>query len=183
MEIIRLEEMKFGPKIFKRQKFLDSRGSFEMAIEFDSIKSAIVDVPSIAQVNILTNKKGALRGFHGAEEIENHWKIVTTIKGAVREAFLDLRKKSDTYGKVSFVNMDQNSHLTVVIPPGFAHAVQALEDDTIIMYATNLAYKDSKEKLFHPISSVLDDLWVKPVIISEKDKKASFFNFEPRNNL
>lgn len=183
MHYISLQEMEFGPKIFKRQKFLDSRGSFEMAIEFDSIKSGFPDVPSIAQVNILTNKKGALRGFHGAEETDNHWKIVTTIKGAVREAFLDLRRKSNTYGKVSFVNMDQDSYLTIVIPPGFAHAVQALEDSTIIMYATNLTYKNNKEKLFHPISSVWDDLWVKPVIISEKDKNASFFNFDPKNNL
>jgi dTDP-4-dehydrorhamnose 3,5-epimerase-like enzyme len=183
MNYIRLEEITNGPRIFVRKRHADSRGSFEMAIEIELIKVFFPNIPNLHQVNILTNKKGSLRGFHGSAESENHWKVVTTISGSVREAFLDIRKKSNTYGKVSFIDLDHNSNSTLVIPPGFAHGVQSRKDNTIIMYATNISYKSNKEQFFHPISSIWEDLWEKPMIISEKDSNANVFSFSAKEQL
>lgn len=183
MDYIGIEEITNGPRIFVRKRHVDPRGSFEMAIELEILKAFFPNMPNFQQVNILTNNKGALRGFHGSDESENHWKVVTTISGSVREAFLDIRKKSNTYGKVSFIDLDHNSNCTIVIPPGFAHGVQSHEDNTIIMYATNISYELNKEEFFHPISSIWENLWEKPLIISEKDKNAKVFSFDVKDML
>jgi dTDP-4-dehydrorhamnose 3,5-epimerase-like enzyme len=44
---------------------------------------------------------------------------------------------------------------TLIIPPGFGHAVQGLSAESLVVYGTNVEYANNKEFEINPISSNL----------------------------
>ena len=166
---------KEGPILVPRIRHTDSRGSFEMAFEFEKIRRFCPSVPEIQQVNILQGVKGSIRGFHWSELSNNHWKVLTVVQGVVRDAFLDVRKFSTTYGFVGYLDLDINSMVSLVIPPGFAHGIQTISESSTTVYATNVSYKRNKEESISPINAGLSKIWIDPMIISDRDKEAADF--------
>ena len=173
-----LDELPFelGPKLFQREVFRDKRGSFEMLFQEDVIKSHFQNFPSMKQINSIWAVKGALRGFHSAESGKNHWKIVTCIVGKVLDAVMDLRESSVTFGQVRFAEIDSMYPESLVIPPGFGHAVQSLTSNSLTIYATNIEYKDNDEFAIHPVNGKWGANWIKPTILSERDSMGNNLN-------
>jgi dTDP-4-dehydrorhamnose 3,5-epimerase len=141
----------------------------ELAAKFPSI-------PPMAQLNYIDCREDSLRGFHGALEEKNHWKLVTCISGAVTDAVLDIRPKSQTFGMIGTIRICANKPELLVIPPGFAHAFQALEPETIAIYATNIEYSNQEEIDINPMISSCKELWGQSPIISERDVRAMHFD-------
>ena len=172
MGLLKLNEFVDGPRVFERERFSDDRGYFEMIMRMDEIKATFPKFPDLLQINLIKAKVGALRGFHVAPIGSNHWKVLTVVVGNVRDAFLDIREKSENYGCISFIDMSAVSGATVVIPPGFAHAVQSLSAESITIYGTNIPYSKNNEFEIHPFSNSWTDIWQKPAIISRRDEEA-----------
>ena len=91
MQVIELEQIPNGPKIFKIASHLDNRGTFDVLFEDTAIRQEFPSFPKLEQVNMIRAVKSSLRGFHGTKNDSNHWKIVTCISGRVKEAYLDIR--------------------------------------------------------------------------------------------
>ena len=172
MELI--DEMPFerGPKLFQRQVFLDDRGSFEMLFQETIFRAHFHDFPQIRQINGIRAKRGALRGFHASKINVNHWKVVTCVKGKVLDAMIDLRTESSSFGKVRFAEIDEKSGLSLVIPPGFGHAVQSLTEDSLTIYGTNIEYENNEEFEVNPIAGDWSPNWIQPTILSDRDRMA-----------
>jgi dTDP-4-dehydrorhamnose 3,5-epimerase len=107
-----------------------------MILERDKIIKVAPKFTGIAQVNLLSGKMGSLRGFHGSDESANHWKVVTCVHGIVRDVALDLRTSSPTFGKYCYIDLNEKTSKSLIIPPGFAHAVQSLSENSLTIYAT-----------------------------------------------
>ena len=175
MLIQHLAPWKDGPVIAYRERFTDSRGSFEMIFEFGKLRESIPFFPQILQVNLLHGRYGSLRGFHWARLKENHWKVLTVIRGSVRDAFMDVREGSPTFGVVGFLDLSSRSKCSLVIPPGFAHGMQTTNRESTSVYATNVPYSQNRELAFSPVSEGLESLWTAPVTLSDRDSKAEAF--------
>jgi len=146
-----------------------------MAFEFKEIRDQVPDFPDIQQINLLHGAEGSIRGFHYSGMDQKHWKIITPISGQVRDAFLDLRDTSETYGLAGYIDLKPEDGISVVIPPGFAHGVQTLSHSSITVYGTNIWYKENKEKAINPMKSGLSQIWNKSTVLSERDLQAPYF--------
>jgi len=149
-----------------------------MAFEFEKIREVVPIFPQIQQLNLLEGIHGSVRGFHWSQLEANHWKVLTVVSGTVRDAFLDIRKSSDSFGVVGYVDLDQQSKVSIVIPPGFAHGMQTLSSNSTTVYATNIAFEKNREQSISPTGSGLGKLWLEPKILSTRDSESVKFDGE-----
>jgi len=143
-----------------------------MLIETQKLREVFPNLPEISQINSLTGVQNSLRGFHSSPYEDNHWKIVSCVEGCVRDAILDLRIDSLTFGNVGTYDIDARSGCTILIPPGFAHAVQSLTSHSVTVYATNIAYTSNREFAIYPLSDHWGSIWMEDPILSERDRLA-----------
>lgn len=172
MTTINLLDFANGPKILPVESFSDSRGSFSMVFQESRLKKRFGNLPGFTQMNLIHAKRNSLRGFHGALEEMNHWKLFTCLSGVVKEGFLDIRIGSSTFGEVRTLQLEANVPQLVVIPPGFAHAIQSMSDETILVYATNIEYEEQAEIEIQPLDGNWGQLWTENSIVSDRDKNA-----------
>ena len=176
MEIINLDDLSDGPRIFSAAKFLDNRGYFQVVFNFDRLRTLFPQLPVMDQLNCIVSKQNSLRGFHGAKVVENHWKILACLSGEIRDAYLDIRTTSTTFGKVAFVNLNPDEMSVAVIPPGFAHAFQGLTENSIAIYMTNILYEKQNEVDIYPLDSRWSGIWTNHSILSSRDQIAQSFD-------
>ena len=172
MSVIDLDSFHKGPKILKTLNFTDLRGSFEILFRLNQITDLEPNFPNIIQWNCIRAKKTSLRGFHGARESEGHWKVLTCLVGRIRDAYLDIRPQSETFGCVAYIDLDQDSGKLVMIPPGFSHAFESLSSESIILYGTNIEYANQKEIDVSPVDDKWRQIWENPQLMSDRDLRA-----------
>lgn len=100
------------------------------------------------QDNLSVSHKGVFRGLHYQTDIHGQSKLVRVLKGAVIDFVVDLREMSDTYGKFDYFELNDRNHLSLFIPPYYAHGFLSLEDDTIFTYKCgNYHNKDAEANI------------------------------------
>ncbi len=165
------------PRIFK-----DSRGYFCETYNAANLQTLGFD-QEMVQDNQSKSAKNVIRGLH------YQWdgpmgKLVRVIKGSVKDVIVDIRKNSPTYGRsASFILTDENNK-QLWVPPGFAHGILSLEDDTLVSYKCSSVYNSSGESGINPFDSFLNIDWgieKSDAIISEKDGVAIGFLDYDRN--
>jgi len=172
----KINDFKNGPTLLKLATNYDKRGSFTEVCNYPHLKSLHPNMPSsFLQINLIEAKLKALRGFHGAHEADNHWKIVTCVSGGIIDAYLDIRSSSDTFGEIAFVMMNSLELHTVIIPPGFAHAMQSTSKVSKVIYSTNKVYSDQKEIDINPFQGLRSTFWLQKPILSQRDSTAQSF--------
>lgn len=175
MPVIDLDSFHKGPKILEILNFADLRGSFEIIFDLNQINEVEPNFPNIIQWNCIRAKQTSVRGFHGARESEGHWKVLTCLAGKIRDAYLDIRPHSETFGSVAYIDLDQNSAKLVLIPPGFSHAFESLAPESLILYGTNIAYANQKEIDISLIDEKWVQIWENPQLMSNRDLRAAPF--------
>jgi len=163
-----------GLKIVKQDNFKDKRGSLRVIHN-----EKIIRKENFVFEYCTNSKKNSLRGFHFQYKYQQA-KYVNVIKGRILDCVIDLRKKSETYGKYFKIILSDKNNLSLYIPEGFAHAYYSYENENIIYYKLNNYYKPKYEDGISTINSGLDIKWPgKKVLLSKKDKKfGSFLDFK-----
>ncbi|MEQ8363938.1 MAG: dTDP-4-dehydrorhamnose 3,5-epimerase [Cyclobacteriaceae bacterium] len=126
------------PKVFP-----DTRGwffEFYKDISFKDIDPSV----HFVQENISFSKKGVIRGLHLQRTPFAQAKLVAVIKGKVLDVVVDLRKRSDTFGKIFTRVLDDEKHNMLYVPEGFAHGISALED-SYFFYKCSSSYSPKHE--------------------------------------
>ena len=161
-----------GLRIISRDTHSDSRGEFYKIFNLDDFKKFGWD-EAVKQINFSQNfKKGTVRGMHMQFSKYAEYKLVTCIKGAIFDVVIDLRKEAKTYLKFFSIQLDQSNRLSLMIPPGFAHGFQVLEDDSQIIYTHSKEYSKEFEGGISPLDPDIQVQWPMPVIgMSERDKQ------------
>ena len=91
---------------------------------------------------------------------------------------VDLRPDSKTFGKWFGIELSAKNRKQLLIPKGFAHGLQALEDGSQACYKITVHYAPDFERCINPLDSTLAITWPlkNDVILSSKDSKATMFS-------
>ncbi|AKA74655.1 dTDP-4-dehydrorhamnose 3,5-epimerase [Saccharolobus solfataricus] len=170
------KELGMGIVLIKPTVFPDKRGFF-----LELYKSTdFVNIPIPIQTNMSFSIKGVIRGLHYQISPKEQGKIVFVPKGRILDVAVDIRKSSKTFGKYVSVELNEENHYLLWIPPGFAHGFQALEDSIVIYFITHNQYSPKHERCIN--YSYIKDWPIKEAILSDKDlqcppiEKAEVFN-------
>ena len=166
-----------GLYIIEPKLWRDDRGYFYESYSKKYFEDEGI-IADFVQDNQSLSQKGTLRGLHAQKNPSAQGKLVRVIKGSVMDVAVDIRAKSPTYGQYVSIELNEENHKMLWVPPGFLHGFVTLEDNTIFTYkVTKLYDKDSE------IGTLWNDKdlninWVidaSEIILSEKDKQLPAF--------
>ena len=114
--------------------------------------------------------KGTIRGMHYQKAPFAESKLIRCVQGSVYDVAIDLRKNSPTYLQSFGVELSAENLKCILIPQGFAHGFQTLEDNTSLIYHHTSYYKPNTEGGIRYNDPALNILWKLPAVsISPKD--------------
>lgn len=166
-----------GLKIIKSELFQDNRGEFSRFFCAKELES-ILNERKIAQINYSeTNNLGAIRGMHYQNNPCSEMKIIRCLKGRVYDVAIDLRKNSSTFLKWHSIELTPENNLAYVIPEGFAHGFQVLEEGSQLLYLHTAFYSPNLEGAIRFDDPKINISWpINPTNLSDKDRNHAYIN-------
>jgi len=158
------------PKVFS-----DNRGFF-----FESFRQNLFNDYGInydfVQENISRSVKGTIRGLHYQVGEFAQGKLCQVLKGNVLDVAVDIRFGSPTFGQHIAVELSDENHNILWMPPGFAHGFAVLSEEAIFHYRCTKYYSKEHERAILYNDNDLAINWQVPnLIISPKDLEAKKF--------
>lgn len=158
-----------GLIVFERVALGDERGAFEHVFAPDSFFTWGVTQP-LAQVNMSTTAaRGAVRGLHFQKPPYAEDKIVSCVSGSVFDVAVDLREGSPTFLQWHGEILSPQNRLSMLIPKGFAHGFQTLEDDCRMLYLHTERYVPEADTGMNATDPRLGILW--PLQIAQRSPR------------
>ncbi len=161
--------------IIQNKSYKDNRGYFK-----ELIRESIIN-KKFPFLVMSFSKKNVIRGLH-IQTNNSQGKFVSVLKGKILDVAIDLRKNSKTFGKVYKCILSEKNSRSVFIPPGFAHGMQALDNENYIIYSCT-KYRDKKSEITIKFDEKDFNIkWQnKKYIISKRDKNGiSFSEFKKK---
>ena len=134
-----------GLLILEPKVFGDARGFFMESYNAKAFQDATGLAPNFVQDNHSRSGKGVLRGLHYQIE-QAQGKLVRVTRGSVFDVAVDLRKASPTFGQWAGVELSEDNHRQLWIPPGFAHGFLVTSDSADFLYKTTDYYAPQHER-------------------------------------
>ncbi len=164
-----------GLIVINKKPLTDHRGEFTRMYCQDEFSSMELNKP-IVQINkSKTIKPGVIRGMHFQLGIHAEDKIVKCIAGKVFDVAVDIRPESKTYLSWFGIELSAEDNNTLLIPAGFAHGFQSLEENSEIIYFVTNKYNNLAEAGIHPFDPLVNIKWpLECTDMSDKDAKIPF---------
>jgi len=164
-----------GAAIVETTPFIDKRGSFSRFYCSDEL-SEFLGSRSIVNVNFSeSSQKGSIRGLHMQCNPHEEMKLLRCIRGQIFDVIVDLRATSPTFLHWVGFELSAKNQKMIIIPEGFAHGFQSLEDDSAVLYMTTAKYEPQAEFTVHYLEPKVGIKWPLPAtMVSDKDQAASF---------
>lgn len=158
---------------YTRTPHRDNRGLFERLFCADELREIGF---SLHQINhSITVQKGSIRGMHYQRPPFCETKIVTCLAGSVLDVAIDLRRGSETFLQWHAEVLSPENAISMVIPKGFAHGFQTLEEGCELIYLHDTPYTAEAEGNINPLDQRTGIEWALPVTgISDRDRNAPF---------
>jgi dTDP-4-dehydrorhamnose 3,5-epimerase len=160
-----------GVRLIDREVMRDDRGHFARLFCVDELAEA--GWPSeVVQINeSWTARRGSVRGMHFQQPPFGDAKLVTCIRGAVRDIALDLRAGSSTLLQWHGETLSAENGRALLIPVGCAHGFQTLSDDVLLIYCHSRRYTPSADAGINPLDPRAAIDWQLPIVdMSERDR-------------
>jgi len=132
-----------GVLIIEPKVFGDARGFFKETFQAERYREAGVEY-TFVQDNYSRSQKGVLRGLH-FQITKPQGKLVSCPKGAVYDVVVDIDPESTTYGQYVGVELTEESHKQLWVPPGYAHGFCVLSETADFQYKCTDYYDPSDE--------------------------------------
>lgn len=100
----------------------------------------------IDEVFLSYSKKNVIRGIHFQEEPFSQQKIVSVLKGRIKDVVIDLRTTSKTFLEINEFELDEKTETSLLIPKGCGHGFLALEQENIVLYEIAGKYNAQADK-------------------------------------
>ncbi len=165
-------------KIVHRKVFGDSRGYFEETWREDAFREAGIDARFV-QDNHSFSTRGVIRGLHWQRPPHMQGKLVTVISGRIVDVAVDIRRGSPTFGRWVMEELSEENHVSLWIPPGFAHGFLVLSETAHFAYRCTDVYHPECESGMRWDDPSLAIAWPVDgvdVIASQKDRMAQPFS-------
>jgi dTDP-4-dehydrorhamnose 3,5-epimerase len=155
--------------------FGDGRGIF-----FESWSERVLDAAAgrpvrFVQDNHSRSAKGVLRGLHWQAAPHTQGKLVRVVRGAVFDVAVDIRPDSPTFKRWVGVELSEDNHCQLWIPPGLAHGFLVLSESADFLYKATTYYAPEAERSLRwddPTIGVAWPLGGTAPTISDKDAGA-----------
>ena len=131
--------------ILEPRVFGDARGFFYESYNANAFHAATGLREVFVQDNHSRSAKGVLRGLHYQTE-QPQGKLVRAIRGAVLDVAVDIRQESPTFGCWVAVELTEDNHRQLWIPPGLAHGFVVVSDVADFVYKTTDFYAPAHER-------------------------------------
>lgn len=133
--------MLIEPKVFG-----DTRGFFFESFNQRAFNDATGTNYQFVQDNHSRSTQGVLRGLHFQVSPKAQGKLVRVVRGAVFDVAVDIRPGSPTAGQWVGVELTEDSHRQLWIPPGLAHGFLVLSESADFVYKTTDYYSPQHER-------------------------------------
>lgn len=164
-----------GVVLIEPEVFSDARGFFlETYNEKTFAEAGITE--RFVQDNQSESKRGVLRGLHYQLE-QAQGKLIRVLLGRIFDVIVDIRPRSNTYGKWLGFDLAATEHKMIRIPKGFAHGFYTLSETAEVAYKVTDFYAPQHERTLlwnDPDLTIRWPLEGEPVL-SEKDKAGLSF--------
>jgi dTDP-4-dehydrorhamnose 3,5-epimerase len=121
----------------------DERGFFCETFRADRYTAHGITGPFV-QDNLSRSGYGVLRGLH-LQNPGAQGKLVTVLKGHVRDVAVDVRRGSPTFGKHVAVELNDKNRRQLWVPRGFAHGFVVLSETADFFYKCDAPYSPADE--------------------------------------
>jgi len=132
-----------GMLIIEPKVFGDARGFFKETFQAERYQEAGIEY-TFVQDNYSRSQKGVLRGLH-FQITKPQGKLVSCPKGAVFDVAVDIDPESTTYGQYVGVELTEENHKQLWVPPGYAHGFCVLSETADFQYKCTDYYDPSDE--------------------------------------
>jgi dTDP-4-dehydrorhamnose 3,5-epimerase len=131
-------------KIIEPAVFGDDRGYFMETWSQQSFNNQGLDL-TFVQDNHSRSQQGILRGLH--YQIKHpQGKLVRVVTGKVFDVAVDIRKNSATFGQWVGVELSDENHRMLWVPPGFAHGFYVMSEQADFLYKCTDIYAPEYER-------------------------------------
>ena len=149
----------------------DDRGYFIETYQKEKYREVGISRTFI-QDNMSFSRQGVLRGLHYQIQ-QPQGKLVQVLKGKIFDVCVDIRKSSSTFCQWVGVELSDENHHQLWVPPGFAHGFYVLSETACVTYKTTDFYAPQWERTILWNEPEIGIEWplragVEPVV-SEKD--------------
>jgi dTDP-4-dehydrorhamnose 3,5-epimerase len=131
--------------VLEPKVFADERGLFLESYNKRAFEQAVGHEIDFVQDNHSRSVRGVLRGLHYQLAPHGQGKLVRVASGAVHDVAVDLRPESPSYARAVGVDLTDENHRMVWIPPGFAHGFLVLSEFADVLYKTTGYYAPQAE--------------------------------------
>ena len=121
-----------GVLIIEPKAFGDHRGFFLETFQVERYREAGITLPFV-QDNHSRSQRGVLRGLH-FQKTRPQGKLVSVSRGAVYDVAVDIDPASATYGRFVGVELNDDNHRQMWVPPGYAHGFCVLSEVADFQY-------------------------------------------------
>ncbi|MES3034517.1 MAG: dTDP-4-dehydrorhamnose 3,5-epimerase [Gemmatimonadota bacterium] len=160
-----------GLCLIEPRVFADPRGFFLASWNDAQFRAEVADV-TFVQDNQSRSTRGTLRGLHYQLQ-HTQGKLVRCPQGRVWDVVVDVRRSSPTFGRSLGLELSEENHRQLWIPPGFAHGFLVLSDVADVQYKVTDVYDPDSERTLQWNDSVLNIAWPidagAPLVLSPKD--------------
>lgn len=115
-----------GVLLIEPKVFGDERGFFLECFQSERYREIGIELPFV-QDNHSRSQRGVLRGLH-FQKTRPQGKLVRVSRGAVYDVAVDINPDSPTCGRFVGVELNDENHLQMWIPPGYAHGFCVLSE-------------------------------------------------------
>jgi dTDP-4-dehydrorhamnose 3,5-epimerase len=160
-----------GPLLVKPVVHGDARGFFLESFRADLLAEAGVTL-ELVQDNHSRSRGGIVRGMHFQP---GQAKLVRCVRGAIFDVIVDIRVGSPTFGQWEGFELNDETHLQLLVPDGFAHGFCVLSDIADVTYKVTTYYDPATEGGFAFDDPEVGIEWpggFGELVVSERDRTA-----------
>lgn len=129
--------------IIEPKLFGDQRGFFLETFQVERYQSHGIKGPFV-QDNLSRSAHGVLRGLH-LQNPNTQGKLVSVLRGRVRDVAVDVRAGSPTFGRHVAVELSEENRRQFWVPRGFAHGFVVLSESADFFYKCDAPYSPRDE--------------------------------------
>ena len=130
--------------IIQPEKYKDNRGYSLETFKKKEFSDILKLDAEFSQEYLSISKHGVLRGMH-FQKNNPQGKLLYVSEGEIFDVIVDIRSSSETYGLWFSINLNDNDHSQLWVPPGLAHGFYVLSELAKVHYKLTKYYDPEDE--------------------------------------